>query len=61
MLMDRVRLKEAEEMADKVTKALGGAGIWGVEFFITKDATYFSEFSLGHMIQEWLLWLKHKI
>ena len=32
MLMDPVRLKEAEEMADKVTKALGGAGIWGVEF-----------------------------
>ena len=45
MLMDPVRLKEAEEMADKVTKALGGAGIWGVEFFITKDATYFSELS----------------
>ena len=48
-------------MADKVTKALGGAGIWGVEFFITKDATYFSGYLLGHMIQEWLLWLKHKI
>jgi phosphoribosylglycinamide formyltransferase 2 len=32
-------------MAEKVTQALGGAGIWGVEFFITKDATYFSELS----------------
>ena len=45
MPMDPVRLQEAEEMADKVTKELGGAGIWGVEFFITKDATYFSELS----------------
>ncbi|TNF49990.1 MAG: ATP-grasp domain-containing protein, partial [Bacteroidetes bacterium] len=33
------------EMADKVTKALGGAGIWGVEFFITKEGAYFSELS----------------
>ena len=32
-------------MANKVTQALSGAGIWGVEFFITKDATYFSELS----------------
>ena len=45
MSMDPVRLKEAEEMAGKVTKALCGAGIWGVEFFITKEATYFSELS----------------
>ena len=45
MPMDSERLKEAEEMADKVTESLGGAGIWGVEFFITKDATYFSELS----------------
>ena len=45
MLMNPDRLKEAEVMAGKVTEALGGAGIWGVEFFITKDATYFSELS----------------
>ena len=38
-------LKEAEEMALKVTNALGGSGIWGVEFFITKDGVYFSELS----------------
>ena len=43
MLSDR--LKEAQEMAKIVTNALGGAGIWGVEFFITKNATYFSELS----------------
>jgi phosphoribosylglycinamide formyltransferase 2 len=34
---------EACNMADKVTKALTGAGLWGVEFFITKDGPYFSE------------------
>tara|TARA_B100001093_G_scaffold164655_1_gene157127 strand:+ start:1665 stop:2822 length:1158 start_codon:yes stop_codon:yes gene_type:complete len=45
MTMDPKRLEEAQEMADKVTQALSGAGIWGVEFFITKDATYFSELS----------------
>jgi len=32
-------------MAARVTEALGGAGIWGVEFFITKDGAYFSELS----------------
>lgn len=43
--MDPAHLAEAQEMADKVTKALGGAGIWGVEFFITKEGAYFSELS----------------
>lgn len=43
--MNPVQLKEAQEMADKVTAALGGAGLWGVEFFISKDAVYFSELS----------------
>jgi phosphoribosylglycinamide formyltransferase 2 len=38
-------LKDAEEMADKVTKALTGAGIWGVEFFLTDKGVYFSELS----------------
>ena len=38
-------LKEAQDMASKVTSALGGAGIWGVEFFIAKDGVYFSELS----------------
>jgi phosphoribosylglycinamide formyltransferase 2 len=45
MPMDKELLEEAQEMAKKVTDALGGAGIWGVEFFITKDTTYFSELS----------------
>lgn len=39
------QLKSAQEMAEKVTKELGGAGIWGVEFFLTKDDVYFSELS----------------
>lgn len=38
-------LKEAEDMAEKVTKALTGAGIWGVEFFLTDKGVYFSELS----------------
>lgn len=39
------QLKAAQTMAAKVTKELGGAGIWGVEFFMTKDDIYFSELS----------------
>ena len=36
---------EAQEMAKKVTEALGGAGIFGVEFFLTDEGVYFSELS----------------
>jgi len=35
----------AQEMAQKITEALGGAGIWGAEFFVTEDDVYFSEIS----------------
>ncbi len=38
-------LNTAREMAEKVTNALTGAGIWGVEFFIADDGVYFSELS----------------
>ena len=38
-------LKTAQEIAYKVTKALGGNGIWGVEFFIGKKGVFFSELS----------------
>jgi phosphoribosylglycinamide formyltransferase 2 len=38
-------IAEAQRMAATVTEALGGAGIWGVEFFIGKDGVYFSELS----------------
>lgn len=38
-------VREAEAIAQKVTDALGGAGIFGVEFFITEDEVIFSELS----------------
>lgn len=38
-------LKEAQDMAAKVTAALTGSGIWGVEFFLTDEGVYFSELS----------------
>jgi phosphoribosylglycinamide formyltransferase 2 len=38
-------LAEAKQMADKITKALSGYGIWGVEFFLTDKGVYFSELS----------------
>ena len=38
-------LKEAQNMADLVTKALSGSGLWGVEFFLADDGVYFSELS----------------
>ena len=45
MKMEDSHLKTAQEMADKITKALGGSGIWGVEFLIKNDTVYFSELS----------------
>jgi phosphoribosylglycinamide formyltransferase 2 len=39
------QLAEAQQMAAKVTAALTGAGIWGVEFFLADDGVYFSELS----------------
>jgi phosphoribosylglycinamide formyltransferase 2 len=36
---------EACAMAKKVTAALTGAGLWGVEFFLTDKGVYFSELS----------------
>jgi phosphoribosylglycinamide formyltransferase 2 len=43
--VSETQAKIAEEIAIKVTNALGGAGIFGVEFFITKDEVIFSELS----------------
>jgi phosphoribosylglycinamide formyltransferase 2 len=45
MAMQSEHLLEAQHMAKKVTEALSGCGIWGVEFFITKEGAYFSELS----------------
>ena len=38
-------LLSAQDMARKITAALTGAGIWGVEFFLTDDGVVFSELS----------------
>jgi phosphoribosylglycinamide formyltransferase 2 len=38
-------LADAKRMAEKVVDDLGGYGIFGVEFFVTKDAVIFSELS----------------
>ncbi len=38
-------LKDAQFIAEKVVKALGGRGLFGVEFFIKGDEVYFSELS----------------
>lgn len=38
-------LVEAQQMAARVTAALGGAGIWGVEFFLSPKGVFFSELS----------------
>ena len=45
MPMNTQHLKDAQQMAADVTKALGGSGLWGVEFFVAKDGVYFSELS----------------
>lgn len=38
-------LREAQRMAEAVTRSLGGAGLWGVEFFLARDGVVFSELS----------------
>lgn len=40
-----VQVQSAQDIAREVTDALGGAGIFGVEFFVTKDEVIFSELS----------------
>ncbi|MEH2179622.1 formate-dependent phosphoribosylglycinamide formyltransferase [Nostoc sp.] len=44
-LISEDKILKSQEIAIKVTNALGGAGIFGVEFFITKDEVIFSELS----------------
>lgn len=43
--MSNKQLKQAQKMAKKVTDDLGGSGLFGVEFFVTKKDVYFSELS----------------
>ena len=43
--MSDVALAEAQRQAEAITAALGGRGVFGVEFFIKGDAVIFSEVS----------------
>ena len=43
--MSAAALKSAQDMAAKVVDALGGYGLFGVEFFVKGDAVIFSELS----------------
>lgn len=43
--ISEAKIQQAQAIATKVTDALGGAGIFGVEFFITQDEVIFSELS----------------
>ena len=43
--MSENALKEAKEIAEKVTTALGGYGLFGVELFVKGDTAIFSEVS----------------
>ena len=45
VVINKEDFDDACEMARKVTDALTGTGIWGVEFFITHNGVYFSELS----------------
>ncbi|MBL7872655.1 MAG: formate-dependent phosphoribosylglycinamide formyltransferase [Cyclobacteriaceae bacterium] len=43
--MNEKALQEAQQIATQVVNALGGYGIFGVEFFVKGDTVYFSELS----------------
>ncbi|MEO9971035.1 MAG: formate-dependent phosphoribosylglycinamide formyltransferase [Hyphomonadaceae bacterium] len=43
--MSGIALAKAEDMARKVTEALGGLGLFGVELFVKGDEVWFSEVS----------------
>lgn len=43
--MSDVALEKAKDVAEKITGALGGRGLFGVELFIKGDQVYFSEVS----------------
>ena len=44
-LMSPLALERSREIADKVTTALGGRGLFGVELFVRGDEVWFSEVS----------------
>lgn len=44
-VMSHIALEKSKEIAKKITDALGGRGIFGVELFVKGDEVYFSEVS----------------
>ncbi|WP_369434654.1 formate-dependent phosphoribosylglycinamide formyltransferase [Psychromonas sp. MME1] len=44
-LMSEIALAEAQKIAEKVVTALGGFGLFGMEFFVKGDEVYFNEVS----------------
>lgn len=43
--MSDIALHKAQQIAEKVVKALGGYGLFGMEFFVKNDEVYFNEVS----------------
>jgi phosphoribosylglycinamide formyltransferase 2 len=43
--MTHEKIQTAQDMAEKVTTDMGGAGLFGVEFFVSQDEVIFSELS----------------
>jgi len=43
--MSKKALEKSQQIAEKVTSALGGLGLFGVELFIKEDQVWFSEVS----------------
>ncbi len=43
--MSEGQIREAEDIAKKITDHLGGFGVFGVELFLTRQGVYFSEVS----------------
>ncbi|WP_209124664.1 formate-dependent phosphoribosylglycinamide formyltransferase [Alkalihalobacillus sp. BA299] len=43
--MTKAQITESEQIAKKITDALGGYGLFGVELFLTPNGVYFSEVS----------------
>lgn len=43
--MSQIALEKAQDMAGKITEALGGRGVFGVEFFVKGDEVFFNEVS----------------
>ena len=52
--MFRKSIEKMKSISKKIVSNLGGKGLFGIEFFITKDDdVYFSELSPGLMTLVW--------